>query len=960
MPYSYSVIRTRITPPRRRGELVARPRLIELLNELIDKRLVLVSAPAGYGKTSLMVDFVSHATLPVCWYTIDNLDFDPQRFIAYFIEAIRQRFPSFGERSLAVLAGEQGKLDIDYLANIVINDLYDNVTEHFIFILDDFHLVNESLPVRNFISRFLQDAEENIHIIMTSRSLLSIPVLANLAAHSDVAGFNFEELAFQADEIQKLYEQNQKQIIDLETARGIQNRTEGWITGIILTSQVSESMVTARTRLERLTGFGMEEYFLQIINALKPELRSFLLWSSLLEEFNAQHCALVLGTALNLPDAPWQDWMDAILQNNLFALPVGDQGDWLRYHPLFLEFLQSRVFHEYSMSANTIERQLAGLYLEHREWDRAFAIYRRLNSLDDLLNLIETAGPEVMNSGRISTLSAWIDVIPNDVASLHPVISALRGKIAFSTGDTIQAMAYYDQSIAMMDTGGGATSLAQTLVWRANLHRLMGNIDPAISDANRCMSLLNNDPEMQRVKGDALRCIGLCIYHQGKLQEALTWLKRAFDVTRSVGDPRNEAEIQMEMGIIYEHIGQYNLAKESYLGALDYWKRTEDQINQSILLNNLGVLLQMMGDYEQACLSFKKALEFSRSSGYTRIEAYILTGIGDMYTELQADEQAQEAYKLASVIADRVQEHFLQVYVNTRSAALAGLRGDTAAGYELIRRAESLIKPEGSEMERHLCALEFAALKIWDKNFQEAIPLLESACSFFGKEGHKIQYDRANLYAILAYNAAGQPHKIIEHMLLIRATSNSEFPPFSLIALGSRFRETLDALKIEHLQDEINFIKRNSQIFIDNLPSLRRFVRENNQIVPFAPPVLYIRALGRMQVQVNDHRITSSEWQTQAARDLFFMLLAHPEGMTKEEISLIFWPEASQDEARFRFKNTIYRLRRAVGKNTILLDQDIYRFNNRLDYEYDVEIFLKENALAAQTNDSHEKLSQYL
>lgn len=959
MPFNFSVIRTRITPPRRRGELVTRPRLIELLNELIDKRLVLISAPAGYGKTSLMVDFAGHCTLPVCWFTLDSLDFDPQRFITYFIAAIRHRFPSFGERSTAVLAGEQGKLNIDFLANTIVNDLYENVTEHFILILDDFHLVNESQPVRNFISRFLQDAEENVHIIMTSRSLLSLPILPSLAAHSDVAGFNFEELSFQADEIQKLYKQNRNQTIDMDIARSIQDRTEGWITGIILTSQVSESEIRARSRLERLTGFSIDEYFLQIIDNLNPELRSFLLWSSLLEEFNASHCDLVLGTALNMPDAPWQQWMETILQNNLFVLPVGDQGDWLRYHPIFLDFLQTRVFQEYSMSAEKIERQLAGIHLEYHEWDQAFSIYHRLNSQEDLLGLIETAGPEVLGVGRITTLSAWIDVIPEDVAALHPIISALRGKIAFSTGDTIQAMAFYNQAVNQMESLENSAQLALTLIWRANLNRLMGNLDPAISDANRCLNLINSSPEMQRINGDALRCIGLCIYHQGKLQEALTWLQNAYEVTRSIGDPKNEAEIQMEMGIIYEHIGQYARAKNSYLSALDYWNQAEDQINQSILLNNLGVLLQMMGDYEQACLSFKQALDYSRSSGYTRIEAYILTGIGDMYAELQADDQAMEAYKMALKIANHVHEHFLQVYIHTRSAALAGLQGELHSGYELIHQAEKLIKPDGSEMEHQLCALELAGLKIWDGKSAEAIPLLENACAFFGREGHKIQYDRANLYAILAYHACGQPQKIIEHILLIRAAANSEYPPFALIALGTRLRKSLDIIKIEHLHEEINFIRKNVGVFEETLPALRRFVRENNQIVPFAPPVLYIQALGRMQVKLNDHQITSSEWQTTAARDLFFMLLAHPEGMTKEEISLLFWPDASNDEARFRFKNTIYRLRRAVGKNTILLDQEIYRFNNRLDYEYDVELFLKEYALAAQSNDPHKKLSHY-
>ena len=526
-------------------------------------------------------------------------------------------------------------------------------------------------------------------------------------------------------------------------------------------------------------------------------------------------------------------------------------------------------------------------------------------------------------------------------------------------GDTSLAMTFYDLAIKGMQLPGDAAAKAQTLVWRANLSRLMGSLDSAIEDANQCMEILINNPLLQKIKGDALRCIGLCIYHKGKLKKALTWLQSAYDTMRTIGDPKNEAEIQMEIGIIYENIGQYNRARESYLSALEYWKQTENQVNQSILLNNLGVLQQMLGEYEHASSSFKQALEYARSSGYTRMEAYILTGIADMYTELQADEQAAEAFGMATVIAERIQEHFLQVYIGARSASLSGLRGDIAHGYQLIKQAEGLINPEGSEMEYQLCALENAGLLIQDGRSAEAIQPLETACTYFGQEGHKIQYDRAHLYLILAYHAIDHPEKMLEHILHIHANLDEEYPPIALIALAVRFLPRLKAIRFDYLQSEINGFQLKLEAFQEKLPALRRYLRENSQVVPFAPPTVYIRALGRMQVQISDHRITSSEWQTQAARDLFFMLLAHPEGMTREEICLIFWPDASAEEAKFRFKNTVYRLRRALGKNTVLLDQDIYRFNNKLDYEYDVEVFLKEYALATQSADPLKRLSHF-
>ncbi len=200
-----TIILSRVNVPRRRKDLVARPRLNDLLNEVIDKRLVLVSAPAGYGKTSLLVDFAANCTMPVCWYSIDRLDQNPQRFISYLTAAIQQRFKSFGHRTQAALNGGQGQFDPEYTTTLLINDLYDHVTEHFVLVLDDYHLVNDSTQIRTFINRFLKDMEENIHIVIISRSLLSIPILPIMVARSEVAGISFAELAFQPDEIQELY-----------------------------------------------------------------------------------------------------------------------------------------------------------------------------------------------------------------------------------------------------------------------------------------------------------------------------------------------------------------------------------------------------------------------------------------------------------------------------------------------------------------------------------------------------------------------------------------------------------------------------------------------------------------------------------------------------------------------------------------------------------------------------------
>jgi DNA-binding SARP family transcriptional activator len=323
------------------------------------------------------------------------------------------------------------------------------------------------------------------------------------------------------------------------------------------------------------------------------------------------------------------------------------------------------------------------------------------------------------------------------------------------------------------------------------------------------------------------------------------------------------------------------------------------------------------------------------------------------------DDQAMQAYYMAEVIADHSQEHFLQVYIKIQKALLLAYAEDFNAAYNILNQAYELVGYNGSQMEQHLIDLEFAGIKILEKKPLEALPTLEKVCAFFEIGGHRVQFEKAHLYLVLAYISINRPEKVLEHLLHIFSSLENQYPPAAMLASGARFKDQLKAYTPDLMQSEFDQFLTHIDQLTANLPGLRRELRKNSRAIPFSPPTMFVRSFGRMQVVLSNNQVTSSDWQTLAARDMFFMLLAHPEGMTKEEISLIFWPDATSDEVKFRFKNTIYRLRRALGKDSIILDQNVYRFNNNLDYEYDVEIFLRENALANKVQEQVDKLSHY-
>ncbi|PKO05001.1 MAG: hypothetical protein CVU41_13895 [Chloroflexi bacterium HGW-Chloroflexi-3] len=954
-----SIIRTRITPPRRRKDLVERKRLIQFLEEMIEKRLVLVSAPAGYGKTSLLIDFVNQSTLPVCWYSIDRLDIDPLRFIAYFAAAIQKRFPAFGQRTAAALTGDQGKFESDYIATVVINDVYENISEHFIIVLDDYHLVNDSVEIRKFMSRLLMDLDENCHFILASRTLLLLPDMPLLVARSEVGGLSYEELEFLPQEIQQLYQQNQHSGISMEMAEEIHSRTEGWVTGIVLTSQINEKVIASRERINRVSGFSLDDYFSEIIDQLPKDLRTFLLLTSLLEEFNSSRCAEVIGPVITVEDAPWDTWIRHIQQNNLFTMPVGENGDWIRYHQLFLEYLQTHVYMEQPTQAIAILKNLAKISKNAHEWEQAFSIYRNLNLIDDLVSLIEEAGLEMVLNGRISTLSTWLDSLPIDVLNTKPYIIALQGNVALVLGNTTLALSLFNQVLDSMESTENKELLINTLSMRAAAFRVLGKFDDAKIDANEILSLVGEDKTYIKKHGEALRIIGLCDFHQGKLQDALIVLESALKLMVSINDQKNIAIIQLEIGVIHENLGNYILTKKFYQSALQYWAKIENSFWLSNIYNNLGVLHQLMGEYKESSQSLDQSLAFAQSCGYARMEAYVLTGIGDIFSEIQVYENALQAYMLAEEKADLTQERFLQIYIKIQKALLKSLSGDYFESYKLLDQAKSLRNSNKPDMEYYLIELEYAGIKILENLAHEIIPSLEKICEYFKTGGHKVQFEKAHLYLALSYISTKQQEKVIEHLLHVFSSLDSEYPSASLIATSSKFKNILLSYSPVFMLTEFNQFMKRIDEFCDSLPKLRREIRKNTKAFQFSQPKIFIRSFGRMEVKKQNKLISSSDWQTQAARDLFFMFLAYPEGLTKEEISLVFWPDASVEEVKFRFKNTIYRLRRALGKDSVVLIQNVYLFNNKLDYEYDVELFLRENALANQSKETINKLSHY-
>ena len=289
------VTRTKITVPRPRPDLLSRPRLLELLDDILDYRLTLVSAPPGYGKTSLLIDLASKVDYPVAWFSIDSLDKDFIRFLYHLVAAIKSPFPGFGSRTISLLDNHSTTpIDLEQVLRVLVNDIYDNISEHFVVILEDFHQVAENQQITDFINLFCRDMSDNCHLILSSRTKFNLPDMPLFVGRSEVLGIDFVDLAFTAAEFQDLLLNKYQQTLKNDEYKSLISKTEGWVTGLLMSFETNLINMPDQSRAANVTGVNLFNYMAQQIFDKQPkDIRDFLLKSSFLNEFNADICSCV-------------------------------------------------------------------------------------------------------------------------------------------------------------------------------------------------------------------------------------------------------------------------------------------------------------------------------------------------------------------------------------------------------------------------------------------------------------------------------------------------------------------------------------------------------------------------------------------------------------------------------------------------------------------------------------------
>lgn len=940
------VTRTKVVVPGRRADVLSRQRLLDLFYGLMEHRLVILAAPAGYGKTTLLVDFAHQVDLPVCWFAMDALDKEPRRFVSGFIAAIAHRFPEFGKQSAAVLENMSGEIDWEQLVTIIVNDAYENIRDHFLLVLDDFHFADENDEINHFLNHFVQNVDENCHLVLSTRKLPALPELPLMVARSEVGGLGFQALSFRRDEIRNLILQNYNLTISREDAEDLVQQTEGWITGLLLSAQTMGQSMSDRVRLARVSGVGLYDYLAQqVLELQSPPMREFLLRSALLEEFDAALCRRVLEEAGYRPGKPWVALIEEALRRNLFIQTVGEGGQWVRYHHLFQDFLQTRMGEQHPEEARRIRRNLAAVYTERGEWDRAYQLYEQLGDQETTADFIVQAGMPMLNAARQATLARWIDALPQEMVDARPRLLSLRGTVAAYLGQAEQGLTLLTQAVEQAEAAGDLNCHALTLARRASAHQALADYQAALADADQALQMLPPGAEFETIRVAALRAKGQSLHRLGQLRRAADCFQEARALAERLGNTMMVAVHYDDLGRVYRALGNYEEARRAYTRALDHCQEHGYVAQERAVLNNLGVLHHFLGDYEEAAECLEKAISASRKGGYRRSEAAALIGIGDLYADLDAPEAALDAYHQARTIVRQIEFHFLQHYINLAEAAVLCSRREFEQAQALLQAvAEAGPSLSGSLAGQY--HLEMGRLLLAGNRAEDAVDFLREAVRQYEENDQPLEVACAAVTLAAAHHAASDDDAALAAVQ--ETLQRAEELPYShfLVVAGRRHR---DVLEWAQKQDDVETgvaslvapLLEAIEHFEARLPQLRRRLRQQATEIPFAPPTLVIQTLGKARVEMGGILVTRSDWQTPMAPEMLFLLLANPKGLTKEEIGAILWPDRAPQKLKVNFQKTIYRLRRALDQDVVVYDEatERYHFNRELDYRYDVDAF---------------------
>lgn len=413
---SLPLLQTKLHIPALRPTLVARPRLLTKLEAGIKGKLTLVAAPAGFGKTTLICDWLHQTKVPAVWLALDSGDNDLNRFLRYVIGALQSVQPTLGQETLTLLQLLQ-PAPVDDLLTTLLNDVA-TTAQPLILVLDDYHVI-ETAAVHQVLTFLLEHLPPQLHLVITSRTNPPLP-LARLRGRGALTELRATDLRFTTAEAVAFFQGFPHLVLAPTDLALLTERTEGWIVGLQLAALSLEQRADVAGFVQNFTGsniFILDYLVEEVLAQRAPASQTFLLYTSILERMCGPLCDAVLGEPMGRPA---RAILQELEQANLFIIPLDDERTWYRYHHLFAGMLQQRLRQAEPERIAELHRR-ASLWFEAQGLiDEAVAHARSAGDLPRVTRLVEQEIRALIMRGFFDTAKRWLATLPEPLIRERP------------------------------------------------------------------------------------------------------------------------------------------------------------------------------------------------------------------------------------------------------------------------------------------------------------------------------------------------------------------------------------------------------------------------------------------------------------------------------------------------------------------------------------------------------------
>ena len=605
------LLATKLHVPAIGAQLVHRAALLDALSEGRRRKVTLLSAPAGWGKTTVLAQWTQRAgeDQPFGWLSVDSSDNDPVWFWMYVIAALQKVSPGVGVRALELLAMSADPEQV--VLPTLLNDL-DTITTPMVLILDDYHqVVNRA--VHEQLAFFISRLPANLHLVLSTRSDPLLP-LARLRASGDLAEVRTDDLRFGASETHHLL--NKVLGLDLRDAdiQLLHERTEGWVAGLYLAALSLAGRADAEAFIKSFAGDNRHvvDYLMaEVLDRQSPHLRSFLLRTSVAGRLSGALCDAMLQTSGSA------SVLEEIERENLFVVPLDMSRHWYRYHQLFGELLRTELRRSEPDLVADLHRRAATWFEAEGLIDEALRHLIAAGDIARSADLIAADWVDEFNAGGLSTISGYLDLLPEEAVLRDPRLGVARAWIALSMGELEDAAEWIEtvDTRSATDTADGEAIAAQVVVLRAIHSFKTADVTAALETARRAITLdLGEAPHALC----AAYCIhGSALYFSGRTHEAQSVFRRAVGLAEKAGDGRARIYALGYLALISAEDGQVADAERQIRRASGSSRDLADPEHLVDVMVSLATaqLLAMRGDAAAAGAAADVAVTSGRQGG---------------------------------------------------------------------------------------------------------------------------------------------------------------------------------------------------------------------------------------------------------------------------------------------------------------------------------------------------------